>query len=70
MAKQVEAQLHEESKLWSFIALSQANQVCKEEHQRRNLATSNFAWLCEIFAKHVKCPKGDKLQDKEQDFRK
>ena len=26
----------------------QANQVCKEENQRRNLATSNFAWLCEI----------------------
>ena len=43
MEKQVEAQLHEESKLWSFIALCQANQVCKEENQRRNLTTSNFA---------------------------
>ncbi|WJZ84481.1 hypothetical protein VitviT2T_004084 [Vitis vinifera] len=48
MAKQVEAQLHEESKLWRFIALCQANQVCKEENQRRNLATSNFSRLCEI----------------------
>ena len=26
----------------------QANQVCKEENQRRNLATNNFGWLCEI----------------------
>ena len=57
----------------SFGALCnlwQANQVCKEENKRRNLTSSNFAWLCEIFAKHVKCPKGDKLQDKEQYFRK
>ena len=54
MAKQVEAQLHEESKLWSFIALFQANQVCKEENQRRNIATINFAWLCEIFTQHAK----------------
>ena len=54
MAKQVEAQLHEESKLWSFIALCEANQVYKEENQRRNLVTSNFAWLCKIFSQHVK----------------
>ena len=54
MAKQVEAQLHEEAKIWSFIAIFQANEVCKEENQRRNLATNNFSWLCEIFAQHVK----------------
>ena len=48
MAKKVEAQTHEESKFWSFLALCQANQVCKEENQRRNLTSSNFAWLCEM----------------------
>ena len=49
-------------------SLFQINQVWKEENQRRNLTSSNFAWLCEIFAKHVKCPKGDKLQDREQGY--
>ena len=49
-------------------SLCQINQVCKEENQRRNLTSSNFAWLCEIFAKHAKCQKEYKLQDREQDF--
>ena len=35
-------------------SLCQINQVCKEENQRRNLTSSNLAWLCEIFAKHAK----------------
>ena len=39
-------------------SLFQINQVCKKENQRRNLTSNNFAWLCEIFAKHAKCPKG------------
>ena len=30
--------------------LFQINQVCKEENQRRNLTSNNFAWLYEIFA--------------------
>ena len=47
-------------------SLYQANQVCKEENQRRNLATNNFAWLCKIFTKHAKCQKEYKLQDREQ----
>ena len=37
----------------SFVelrSLFQINQVCKEENQRRNLTSNNFAWLCEIFA--------------------
>ena len=28
-------------------SLFQINQVCKEENHRRNLTSSNFAWLCE-----------------------
>ena len=31
-------------------SLFQINQVCKEENQRRNLTSNNFAWLFEIFA--------------------
>ena len=37
----------------SFVelcSLCQINQVCKEENQRRNLTSNNFAWLCEIFS--------------------
>ena len=29
-------------------SLFQANQVCKEENQRRNLTPSYFEWLCEM----------------------
>ena len=32
-------------------SLSQINQVCKEENQRRNLTLKNFATTCEIFAR-------------------
>ena len=39
-------------------SLCQINQVCKEENQRRNLTSNDFAWLCKIFAKYAKCPKG------------
>ena len=29
-------------------SLFQINQACKEENQRRNLTSNNFAWLCEM----------------------
>ena len=29
-------------------SICQINQVCKEENQRRNLTSNNFAWLCEM----------------------
>ena len=62
--------LHPQSKntSWTWISwdTNWEPRINKEENQRRNLTSSNFAWLCEIFAKHVKCPKGDKLQDREQ----
>ena len=51
-----------------LCSLFQINQVCKDENQRRNLTSSNFAWLCQIFVKHVKCQKEYKLQDREQDY--
>ena len=33
-------------------SLSQINQVCKEENQRKNLTLKNFASHCKIFARH------------------
>ena len=48
MAKKMEAHLHEEFKLCSFIVLSKTNQECKEEKER------NLTW---------RNSRGEKLQD-------
>ena len=36
-------------------SLFQINQVCKEENQRRNLTSSNFAWQCKMPKRRTSC---------------
>ena len=66
MEKQVEAQNMKNPSLGELRSLFQINQVCKEENQRRNLTSNNFAWLCKIFASLRNTQEECMLQDREQ----
>ena len=49
MAKQVEAQTHEESKFWrASQSLPNRSSMQGRESEKKNLISNNFSWLCEI----------------------
>ena len=55
MAMQVEAQIHEKSKLWSTSQpFAKLIRDARKKTRGRNPITSIFAWLCENFAQHGK----------------
>ena len=69
MANQVEAQIHEETKLWSFITLcqNQTGMQGRKAHKKSTIQQFRKLWnsTCKIFAT-CKIGKGkESLQDRE-----